>query len=108
VLAEYPVQIDDLSRFVEVRQFRNIHYYVYLRSSTIQRWGARIARDGSYYTLTSVLWKAASKGGTVANPIGSKALPGQKHTFYFDRVEDAEAAAVEFLNRLQTDRGVNL
>ncbi len=88
------------SRVTEIREFRTA-FYVSIRSTGIQRWGARIGRDDSYYMLTSTMWKASrTDRKNLALPETAKHLSGAGRTLYFDRREDAEAAAEDFVSKL--------
>jgi hypothetical protein len=106
VLAQ-DLEIDDYTRYLGLATLRS-KFYITIKSSSIQRWAAKSMASDNYYVLTSTIWRAAHKSAKTPRPAGSVTLLGQRHTYYFDREEDAEAAAYVFLSKLQNERGVKL
>lgn len=97
-----------LLKAFEVRPFKS-HFIVAIKSTAVQRWAAKIARDGNYYTLSYALLRGSSKRGGALTPSGAVILPGMpRQTIYFTDEAAAVSCAVEFLKNLQIVRGVKL
>lgn len=86
----------ELNRYVSISSHRG-KSYVAIKSGAIQRWAAKVSKNGEYYTLTGVLWR---RSGLVGTPEGSDPT-GAGMTIYFKSEKCAEHAASDFVESLQ-------
>jgi hypothetical protein len=97
--------MDNLERHIMVLEHRSA-FYVGFKSGSVRRWAAKMLGVGKEHdTLTTTLWRHS---GAKAAPTGARLVTSAGSNYYFNNVDDAYAAATEFLNNLQSKKGVSL